>query len=269
MTMRSQKPSDALRTRGRVTLVGAGPGDPELLTMKAVRAMQEADVILFDALVSDEVLAFARSNAKRMLVGKRGRRPSCRQEDINDLMMKFARQGKHVVRLKCGDPVLFGRAGEEIAHLSAAGIPVAIVPGVTSASAMAAMFNVSLTHRLCAQSVRFVTGHAKDGAIPQNLDWRSLADPSATLIIYMGGRTGAAIAQRLIAEGLPLRTPCVVAASISRAEERQSVGTLGELASGALAAASDGPVLIGIGAVFAECAVARSVDARPAAARCA
>ncbi len=256
--MRSRKSSSTSKRRGRVTLVGAGPGDPEHLTMKAVRAMQEADVILFDALVSEEVLAFARSTAKRMLVGKRGHRPSCRQEDINNLMVKLARLGKHVVRLKCGDPALFGRAGEEIAHLSAAGIPVSIVPGITSASAMASMFNVSLTHRHHAQSVRFVTGHAKDGAMPDDLDWRGVADASTTLVIYMGGRTGAAIGQRLIAEGLAEQTPCAVAISISRPDERQCFGTLGELASGTLTTVSDEPVLIGIGAVFAECATSSS-----------
>jgi uroporphyrin-III C-methyltransferase/precorrin-2 dehydrogenase/sirohydrochlorin ferrochelatase len=228
--------------------------------------MQEADVILFDALVSEEILAFARSNAKRMLVGKRGHRPSCRQEDINALMLTLARQGKHVVRLKCGDPVLFGRAGEEIAHLEAAGIPVSIVPGVTSASALATAFNVSLTHRNCAQSVRFVTGHAKDGAIPKDLDWRGLADAATTLVIYMGGRTGAAMAQRLIAEGLSDQTPCVVAKSISRPEEKRSFGTLCELACGTLATASDEPVLIGIGTVFAAAAVAVPYTAWPKAA---
>jgi uroporphyrin-III C-methyltransferase/precorrin-2 dehydrogenase/sirohydrochlorin ferrochelatase len=267
MKTRSPKPSDgAPRAVGRVTLVGAGPGDPDLLTIKAVRAMQEADVILFDALVSDEVLAFARSNAKRMLVGKRGHRPSCRQEDINDLMLKLARQGKHVVRLKCGDPVLFGRAGEEIAHLAAAGIPVSIVPGITTASAMAASLNVSLTHRHAAQSVRFITGHAKDGAMPKNLDWRALADAATTLVIYMGGRTGAAMAQRLVAEGLAEATPCVVATSVSRPGETQRLGTLGALACGDLASASDEPVLIGIGNVFSAAAVSQSTEAWPAVA---
>lgn len=255
MRTRSRKPSDDPRgKRGRVTLVGAGPGDPELLTIKAVRAMQEADIILFDALVSEEVLAFARSNAKRMLVGKRGHRPSCRQEDINDLMLKLARQGKHVVRLKCGDPVLFGRAGEEIAHLAATGIPVTIVPGITSASAMASLLNVSLTHRDHAQSVRFVTGHAKDGDMPADMDWGGIADPSTTLVIYMGGRTGSAIGQRLVAEGLAEATPCVVATSVSRPEGKRCLGTLGALARGELETAGGEPVLIGIGAVFSATA---------------
>src|SRR6185295_6062475 len=145
---------------GQVTLVGAGPGDPEYLTLKAVRALQSADVILFDDLVADNVLELARREAKRMMVGKRGGRVSCRQEDINALMIKLARQGKRVVRLKSGDPMIFGRAGEEIAELSAAGISVEVVPGITSALALAARLGVSLTHRDLAHSVRFVTGHA-------------------------------------------------------------------------------------------------------------
>jgi uroporphyrin-III C-methyltransferase/precorrin-2 dehydrogenase/sirohydrochlorin ferrochelatase len=267
MKTRSQKPSDGTSGKqGRVTLVGAGPGDPDLLTIKAVRAMQEADIILFDALVSEEVLAFARSNAKRMLVGKRGHRPSCRQEDINDLMLKLARQGKHVVRLKCGDPVLFGRAGEEIAHLAAAGIPVSIVPGITSASAMASLMHVSLTHRHHAHSVRFVTGHPRNGVPPEgHLDWKGLADPATTLVIYMGGRTGPAAARRLIAEGLAPETPCAVVMSVSRSGEKRHFGTLRALADGELRTATDEPVLIGIGAVFAV-AAAMPVETRPAVA---
>lgn len=265
MSARLQKSTDGRDPQGgRVTLVGAGPGDPDLLTIKAVRAMQEADVILFDALVSDEILAFAHAKAKRLLVGKRGHRPSCRQEDINDLMLKLARQGKHVVRLKSGDPVLFGRAGEEIAHLSAAGIPVSIVPGITSASAMAASLNVSLTHRHVAQSVRFITGHAKDGTIPNNLDWHALADSATTLVIYMGGRTRAAIAQRLIAEGLPEETPSVIVTSVSLPGEKRNFGTLGMLAREAMAPADDEPVLIGIGNVFAAAATTYSAEPQQA-----
>jgi uroporphyrin-III C-methyltransferase/precorrin-2 dehydrogenase/sirohydrochlorin ferrochelatase len=265
MKARSKKPCDGLLHTGRVTLVGAGPGDPELLTLKAVKAMQEADVILFDALVSEEILSFARATAKRMLVGKRGHRPSCRQDDINALMLKLAHQGKHVVRLKCGDPGLFGRGGEEIAHLQAAGIPVTVVPGITSASAMAASLNASLTHRDHAQSVRFVTGHGKHVAMPEEIDWTGLADPATTLVIYMGGRTGPAIAHRLIAEGLPAATPCVVATSVSRPEATHRFGTLGDLATGALKTVSDAPVLIGIGEVFAS-AVERTLEVWPTAA---
>ncbi|MDB5556610.1 MAG: cysG [Rhizobium sp.] len=153
---------------GSVTLVGAGPGDAELLTLKAVRALQAADVILFDDLVSPEVLELARREAKRMLVGKRGGHESCRQDNINDMMVKFAKAGKRVVRLKSGDPMIFGRAGEEIECLEREGIPVSIVPGITAANAMAACLGVSLTHRDHAQAVRLVTVHARNGHLPSS-----------------------------------------------------------------------------------------------------
>ncbi len=187
---------------GSVVLVGAGPGDPELLTLKAVRALQSADVILFDALVSDEILDFACREAKRLAVGKRGGRKSCKQSDINDLMVRLARRGKRVVRLKAGDPMIFGRAGEEIAQLEAAGIPVEVVPGITAGLAAAAALGVSLTHRDHAHSVRFVTGHSKNGGLPDGLDWHGLADGETSLVFYMAGRTGAAVASRLIEGGL-------------------------------------------------------------------
>jgi uroporphyrin-III C-methyltransferase / precorrin-2 dehydrogenase / sirohydrochlorin ferrochelatase len=261
MTTPSQKRADGhVKGIGRVTLVGAGPGDAELLTLKAVRALQSADVILFDALVSDDVLELARREAKRMLVGKRGHRPSCKQEDINALMLKLARQGKHVVRLKSGDPVIFGRAGEEIAELEANGIEVTIVPGITSASAMAAALRISLTHRDYAHSVRFVTGHAKDGALPKSLDWKGLADPYTTLIIYMGGRTGGDCATRLISEGLAPSTPVVVVSAVSRANEVTWRGALIDLASGLAEVMTDQPVLIGIGRAFASCATQAQLD---------
>ncbi len=248
------------RTRtGSVTLVGAGPGDAEYLTLKAVRALQSADVILFDDLVSDEVLDLARREAKRMLVGKRGGRPSCRQEDINALMVKLARQGKRVVRLKAGDPMIFGRAGEEIARLEAAGIPVEVVPGITAASAMAARLGVSLTHRDHAQSVRYVTGHGKGGALPSEIDWRLIADPAATTVFYMGGRYAAAIAGKLIEHGLPATTPVAIMSSISRADESRWSGTLADLLT-APARTDGGPVLIGVGRVWAAAAAAAAVQ---------
>lgn len=152
---------------GSVTLVGAGPGDPELLTLKAMRALQAADVILFDDLVSPEVLELARREAKRFLVGKRGGRESCRQDDINEMMVCFAKAGKRVVRLTSGDPMKFGRAGEEIARLESEGIAVDIVPGVTAASAMAASLKTLLTDRDHAQQVRFVTGHSRHHELPK------------------------------------------------------------------------------------------------------
>jgi uroporphyrin-III C-methyltransferase / precorrin-2 dehydrogenase / sirohydrochlorin ferrochelatase len=236
---------------GRVTLVGAGPGDAELLTLKAVRALQAADVILFDDLVSDEVLELARREAKRMMVGKRGQRESCAQGDINALMVQLAKQGKRVVRLKSGDPMIFGRAGEEIAELVAQGITVDVVPGITAALAVASSLGVSLTHRDHAQSVRFVTGHTRDGELSDGLDWNGLADPATTLVLYMGGRTSPAIATRLMARGLASSTPVVVVSGATRPEETRWFGDLAGLAGGSGLPAQGLPVLIGIGRAFA------------------
>ncbi|WP_417684873.1 siroheme synthase CysG [Roseibium sp.] len=245
------------RGEGKVTLVGAGPGGAEHLTLKAVRALQAADVILFDDLVADEVLELARREAKRMLVGKRGGRESCLQEDINNLMVDLAHKGKNVVRLKSGDPMVFGRAGEEIARLKSEGIPVAVVPGITSASAMAASLGVSLTHRDHAQAVRFVTGHSRRGDLPDAVDWRALADPATTTVFYMGGRMSARIAERLIGEGRSPQTPVVVMAGITRAGEKRWAGQLGDLADGVQSLKTSEPVLIGIGEVFAQVSAAQ------------
>lgn len=252
------------RALGRVTLVGAGPGDAELLTLKAVRALQAADVILFDDLVSDEVLDLARREAKRILVGKRGGRESCRQDDINDMMVKLAKAGRHVVRLKSGDPMIFGRAGEEIARLDAEGIPIEVVPGITTALAMASALGVSLTHRDHAKSVRFVTGHAKNGDLPDDIDWRALSDPSATTVFYMGGRTAAGIADRLLATGLPPEMPVVVAAAITRPSQRIQFCSLDALADAIAEIGVSEPVIIGIGAVFASRARTSREVAEPA-----
>ncbi|ODN70812.1 siroheme synthase CysG [Methylobrevis pamukkalensis] len=236
---------------GRVTIVGAGPGDAEFLTIKAVRALQSADVILFDDLVSDDVLELARREAKRMLVGKRGGRESCRQEDINALMVSLAGQGRHVVRLKSGDPMIFGRAGEEIAELARANIPVEVVPGISAGIALGSALGVSLTHRDLAHSVRFVTGHARDGRLPEKLDWKGLSDAETTLVVYMGGRTSRDLADRLIAEGRSPATPVVVAEAVSRPEQRIRRMTLQDLSGGAVAP-PQAPLLLGIGEVFRE-----------------
>ena len=236
---------------GHVTLVGAGPGDAELLTLKAVRALQGADVVLFDALVSEDVLELARREAKRMLVGKRAGRESCRQEDINALMLKLAgpgpQGGKRVVRLKSGDPMVFGRAGEEIEALRAASIPHAVVPGVTTAQALAASLNISLTHRQHARSIRFITGHGANGQLPSDHDWSALADPATTLVVYMGARTAPLIAERLIDEGMPPHTPTVAAASVGRTEQQSWHGTLAALAAGVQTLPHDQPIVIAIG----------------------
>src|SRR4029077_18409833 len=177
------------RQHGSVTLVGAGPGDAELLTLRAVRALQSADVILFDDLVSPDVLDFARREARKMLVGKTGFGPSCKQDDINSLMVSLAKQGKRVVRLKGGDPLIFGRAAEEIAACQAAHIVVDIVPGITAAQGAAAKLGLPLTDRERARRLQYVTGHARNGQLPNDLDWQSLADPATTTAIYMPVRT--------------------------------------------------------------------------------
>lgn len=243
---------------GKVTLVGAGPGAAELLTLKAVRALQAADVILFDDLVSDEVLDLARREAKRMLVGKRGGRTSCRQEDINATMLALARQGRNVVRLKSGDPAVFGRAGEEIAALRAAGIAVTIVPGITAASGMAAALGVSLTHRDHAQSLRLVTGHSRDGVLPAEINWRGIADGRTTSVFYMSGRTAPDIATRLMAEGLAPETPVAFGWDISRAGERIWQGSLAEAAL-APAEHPSAPMLMAVGDALAAGAAADAV----------
>ncbi len=246
---------------GKVTLVGAGPGDAELLTLKAMRALQAADVILFDDLVSDEVLELARREAKKMLVGKRGGRTSCKQEDINAMMVTFAKAGKNVVRLKSGDPAIFGRAGEEIAELERNNIPVTIIPGITSASAMAAQLGVSLTHRDHAQSVRFVTGHSKNGKLPAHVDWQAIADPTASTIFYMGGRTAAEIQDTMLSHGMSANTAVVVCSSVSRSNSRQWSGVLSQLKHGINEIGFENPVLIGVGAVFSQKqAVAEPLD---------
>ncbi len=243
--------SDMTASAGRVTLVGAGPGDPDLLTLKAVRALQAADVILFDDLVSDGVLELARREAKRMLVGKRGGRASCAQGDINALMVKLARQGKNVVRLKSGDPSIFGRSGEEIAQLQAEGIPVSVVAGITAASAMSAGLCTSLTHRDHAQSVRFVTGHSRHGALSDDLDWEGLAKSDTTLVFYMGARTAPQIAERLMARGLAAQTAAVIVSGVTRPDERRWLGTLDTLGQGIATFDLSAPIIVGIGDVFA------------------
>jgi uroporphyrin-III C-methyltransferase/precorrin-2 dehydrogenase/sirohydrochlorin ferrochelatase len=214
---------------GHVILVGAGPGDPELLTLKAVRALRSADVILFDDLVAPEVLDFARREAKRLLVGKTGHRPSCKQDDINALMIGLARSGKRVVRLKAGDPMIFGRAGEEIEALERAGIPVEIVPGISAAQGAAASLKVSLTHRALARRVQLVTGHAHDGRLPDDLDIAALADRRATTAVYMPLGTLADLTQRLLNAGVEPHRPVCALFNATRPHEMAVSGTVGTI----------------------------------------
>ena len=239
-------------TTGRVTLVGAGPGDAELLTVKAVRALQSADVILFDDLVSPQVLEMARREAKRMLVGKRAARDSCKQDDINAMMLTLARQGKHVVRLKSGDPMIFGRAGEEIAMLQANGIAVSVVPGVTAALALASRLGVSLTHRDHAQSVRFVTGHSRHGALPATLNWRALADPATTSVYYMSRRTLPGIVAELTAQGLSPDTPAIIAGNIGRTDEQIWRGPVADSVAAVAAFPLGAPTIFAVGSALRQ-----------------
>ena len=244
---------------GSVTLVGAGPGDPELLTLRAVRALQSADVILFDDLVSREVMDFARREARKMLVGKTGFGPSCTQEDINGLMVSLAKQGKRVVRLKGGDPLIFGRAAEEIAVCEAANIPVDVVPGITSVQGAASRLGIALTDRKKARRLQYVTGHAKNGGVPTDLDWKSLADPSTTTAVFMPTRTLAALAEKAIAEGLDANTPALAISRATRPDQAVVSAPIAELAERLVRAGLPGPVLVMIGNTIsvANAAVAR------------
>jgi uroporphyrin-III C-methyltransferase/precorrin-2 dehydrogenase/sirohydrochlorin ferrochelatase len=237
---------------GSVVLVGAGPGDPELLTLRAVRALQSADVILIDDLVSPQILDFARREARKMMVGKTGHGPACKQSEINDLMVKLAKSGKRVVRLKGGDPMIFGRAGEEIEACRAANIPIEVVPGISAAQGAASRLLVSLTHRAQARRLQYVTGHDRDGKLPADIDWRSIADPSATTIVYMPKKTLRELGARAIAQGLDPSTPAVAIANATRVDETVVAGTIGDIAGKIEDRAPEGPVLVMIGKVLSE-----------------
>jgi uroporphyrin-III C-methyltransferase / precorrin-2 dehydrogenase / sirohydrochlorin ferrochelatase len=251
---------------GSVLLVGAGPGDPELLTLRGVRALQSADVILFDHLVSPDILDFARREAKKMLVGKTGHAPSCKQDDINALMVSLAKAGRRVVRLKGGDPMIFGRADEEIAACRAAGIEVEVVPGVTTAQAAAARLKVSLTRRRQARRVQYITGHGRDGELPTDIDWKSLADPAATTVVYMPVKTLPALIAQARAAGLDPATPAVAVANATRTEERAIAASIADLPALLAAEAPLGPVIVMIGSVFAQYAQQTARNTPPIAA---
>lgn len=238
--------------RGRVTLVGAGPGDPELLTLKAVRALQSATTILYDDLVGPEILELARREARRVAVGKAGRGPSCRQSDINKQMVALAQAGETVVRLKGGDPLVFGRATEEIDACRAAGIEVSIVPGISAAQGAAAALGFSLTERREARRIQFVTGHGADGRLPSDLDWRAIADPAATTIVYMPRATLGEFARSAIAAGLSPETPAVAIASATLPTQAQVSGTIATVAGLAGSLPPGAPVTVVVGRVARE-----------------
>ena len=246
---------------GSVVLVGAGPGNPELLTLRAVRALQSADVILFDDLVSTDILDFARREAKKMLVGKTGHKTSCRQDDINALMISLAGAGRRVVRLKGGDPMIFGRADEEIAACRAAGIAVEVVPGITTAQGAASRLLVSLTRRGQSRRLQYITGHGHDGELPSDIDWKSLADPAVTTVVYMPTRTLPELVATAVQCGLDPATPAVAIERATRAGESVIAATIAELPARLAAAPPSGPLIVMIGRVFADCIQTAAIGA--------
>ena len=244
---------------GVVHIVGAGPGDPELLTLKALRLIQEADIVYYDRLVSDDILSLIRRDADRVSVGKSRGDHSVPQETIHELLIASAREGKRTVRLKGGDPFIFGRGGEELEAVRAAGVAATVVPGISSALGCAANAGLPLTHRDHAQSLTFVTGHAKEGGVP-DLDWVSLARPAQTVVVFMGVGTAATIAEKIIHAGRAPSTPVAVIENGTRDNEIRVFGTLSELAHLIQRAGIKGPALLVIGEVAAlpEEAIARA-----------
>jgi uroporphyrin-III C-methyltransferase / precorrin-2 dehydrogenase / sirohydrochlorin ferrochelatase len=244
-----QSSSRSPRAAGEVTLVGAGPGDAELLTIKALRALQDADVILYDRLVSAEVLDLARRDARRLCVGKAAGQVGSTQDEINALLIDLARQGLKVVRLKGGDPFIFGRGGEELQALADAQIDFAVIPGITAAVGAAAYAGIPLTHRDYAHSVTFVTGHAdKDGKEP---DWRALAASNSTVVFYMGLARLEYIVAKLIEHGAKANLPAGLIAQATRADQRVISATLSTVGAAALQANLTSPVLLIVGEVVA------------------
>lgn len=236
-------------TGGRVWLTGAGPGDPDLMTVRAVRVLAGADVVVHDGLVPEAILALAAPSARRISVAKRKSRHTYAQEEINRLLVGLAREGFKVVRLKSGDPFIFGRGGEELEACRAAGVDCEVIPGVTAALAASASAGAPLTHRRAAQAVTFVTGHASGDAEP-DLDWEALARPNHTVVIYMGATTAGRIAARLTACGRSPGTPALVVFRASQPDEARITTTLAGLAE---AAASDaGPAVLIVGEAMAE-----------------
>ena len=249
----SQPESEPSGRLGRVALVGAGPGDPELLTLKAARAIAGADVILHDRLIGPGILLLANPAAQLIDVGKRCGRHSMRQEEISALIVAHARAGAYVVRLKGGDPFVFGRGGEELAAVQAAGLACQIVPGVTAACAAAASLALPLTQRGLSNALHLLSGHGAESADLDH-DWAALARPGATLVLYMGAKRLSAITARMLAAGVPPTLPALAVESATMAAERRIAGTVATIATLVANASADGPTLLIFGETVAATA---------------
>ncbi|MBE0614692.1 MAG: uroporphyrinogen-III C-methyltransferase [Burkholderiales bacterium] len=232
---------------GMVYLVGAGPGDPELLTLRAAKLLNEAEVIVYDHLVSAPILEMGNSGAQRIYAGKERGNHTLVQSDLNQLLVRLAREGKRVIRLKGGDPFIFGRGGEEVEALAAAGIAFEVVPGITAACGVAAYAGIPLTHRDHANSCLFVAGHLKDGSI--DLDWDFLARPGRTLVVYMGLLGLSTLCGKLVAHGVPETTPAAIIQHGTTSSQKTVAGTLATLPQLAQSARLAPPTLIIIGDV--------------------
>jgi uroporphyrin-III C-methyltransferase len=244
---------------GRVILVGAGPGDPELLTLKAARALREADVVLYDDLVAPDILALLRPEARRIAVGKRGGCRSTPQAFIEQLMVREARAGNVVARLKGGDPFVFGRGGEEVAALRDAGIAVEVIAGITSGLAAPAAIGIPVTHRALAHGVALVCGHSADVDAVEP-DWRALVDSRLTLVIYMGVACAASIRAGLLAAGMAGAMPVAVIANATRPDQASIVATLDTFVEIAVAARLGRPAIIVVGDVVRTIAIESGLD---------
>ncbi len=232
---------------GQVFLVGAGPGDPDLLTFRALRLMQLADVVVHDRLIGEGVLNLVRRDAERIYVGKRPRDHTLPQEEISQLLVRLAKEGKRVLRLKGGDPFIFGRGGEEIETLAAEGVPFQVVPGITAASGCASYAGIPLTHRDHAQSCVFVTAHRRDGVL--EMDWASLLRPGQTVAIYMGLGSLEKVAGEFVARGADAKLPAAIVDNGTRSNQQVITGTLGTIAADGAKAELKGPALVIIGTV--------------------
>jgi len=252
---------DAPKSEAQVLLVGAGPGPVDLMTLRAVRAVESAQALLYDALISEEAVALAPAGCVRIQTGKRAGKPSMRQDEINRLMLRLARKGLRVVRLKGGDPSVFGRVGEESAFLREHGVSVEVVPGVTAACAAAAQFGFPLTHRGEARRVVFTTARLEEGRLSG--DWNAAADPEATLAVYMGGEVAQALCARMIAAGRAPSTPAVAVEQAGGANARIFHGTLETLPE--RLDSQGGPVVIVVGEVAAQARGAQADESMLAA----